>query len=197
MATDQKTESEALFEQFLFDHKLPFERVPVAATSRPDYVVGNGTGWGPILVEVKELLKDDDFKSGQFAVSRRKVGDHIRSKINESRKQVQYGAKQGIPSILLIYNALDPAFQMFGTESHDFQAAMNGDWTLWMSRETGNIVDSGYGKNRSFREDHNTSFTALGHLTDRGGKRTVRLFINEHAKVPLPAELPACFEIYQ
>src|SRR5208282_5947969 len=102
MTADPKTPSEVLFEQFLSDRGLPFERVPVADSPRPDYAVGDGTTWGPLMFEIKELREDDDFR-GQFGVSSRKVGAHIRSKISESKRQVQYGAKQGLPSILLIY----------------------------------------------------------------------------------------------
>jgi hypothetical protein len=43
--------------------------------------------------------------------------------------KVQYGAKQGIPSVLLVYNNLDP-LHLFGTEDHDFIAAMYGEYTL-------------------------------------------------------------------
>ena len=53
------------------------------------------------------------------------MGDHIRSKIAEARRQVQYGAKQGIPSVLLVYNNLDP-IHLFGTEDQDFISAMYG-----------------------------------------------------------------------
>ena len=91
---DPKTSSETLFEQFLTDHELPFETVPVAVLPRPDYTVGGGTPWGPILFEVKELTEDEDFGRGQFSVSKRKVGEHIRRKISESKKQIQYGASR-------------------------------------------------------------------------------------------------------
>ena len=59
----------------------------------------------------------------------------------------------------------------------------------------GQILDASHGRNRSLREDQNTSFTALGHLAPRYGVLTVRLFPNEHAKLPLPTVLPPCFEI--
>jgi hypothetical protein len=193
----QKTISESLFEEFLSAHSLPFAPVPVANTPRPDYAVGDGTPWGPLLFEIKELSEDDDFRRTPLNVSKRKVGEHIRSKIAGSKKQIQYGANQGIPSILLIYNALDTAFHMFGTEDHDFLAAMHGDWMLVMSTVTGQIVDAGYGRNRSFREGHNTSFTALGHLAPLRGALTVRLFPNEYAIVPLPMGVPKCFTIVQ
>jgi hypothetical protein len=195
MANDSKTLSETFFEQFLSNNGIPFEPVPVADSPRPDYTVGGGTSWGPVVFEVKELAEDDDFGQGPLRVGTRKVGDHIRAKIRESRRQIQFGAKQDIPSILLIYNALDVAFHLFGTEDHDFRAAMHGDWTASFGKVSRQILDVGYGRNRSFREDQNTSFTALGHLAPRYGVLTVRLFPNEHAKVPLPTELPPCLEI--
>ena len=147
------------------------------------------------MFEVKELREDDDFSREHFGVSSRKVGAHIRSKISESKRQVQYGAKQGVPSILLIYNVMDPSFHLFGTDDHDFTYAMHGDWAVVISRETHQILDAGHGRNRSFSADKNTSFTALGHLAPRYGVMTVRLFANKHAKVPLPLGLPPCFDI--
>lgn len=112
----RKTISETLFEQFLHDHGVPFRRIAVADTARPDYSVGEMTDWGPVYFEVKELSTDEDFGHGQFASNGRTVGDHIRSKITKSKKQLQYGAKQGILSILLIYNDLDTHRHEFGTE---------------------------------------------------------------------------------
>src|SRR5450755_4640545 len=63
-------------------------------------------------------------------------GDHVRRIIDRSKKQIQYGAAQGIPSILLIYNSLDPVFQNFGTEDHDFTAAMYGEYTILIDKNT-------------------------------------------------------------
>ena len=57
-----------------------------------------------IVFEVKELAEDSNFEVGQFTVSSRTVGNHIRKKIQKARKQIQASAKRGIPSILLIYN---------------------------------------------------------------------------------------------
>ena len=94
MPTYLKTSSETLFEQFLADHELPFETVPVADCPRPDYAVGGGIHWGPIVFEVKELTEDEAFGRGESRVITREVGKHIRRKIGESKKQIQYGAKQ-------------------------------------------------------------------------------------------------------
>lgn len=194
---DLKTQSESLFERFLSDHKVPFEPIPVAESPRPDYSVGTVTSWGPILFEVKEIAEDSDFKRGPFGISKRKAGAHIRSKIDQSKKQMHYGYNQNYPSILLLYNILDTVSHMFGTDYHDFYAAMHGDWTLTLGTETGNIIDAGHGRNRSFREGYNTSFTTLAHLAPntQTGHMRVRLFLNEYAAAPLPVDLPSCFEI--
>jgi hypothetical protein len=66
----------------------------------------------------------------------RTVGDHVRRRIERSNKQMQYGAKQGVPSVLLIYNNLDPILQMWGTEHLDFITATYGELTILLNKET-------------------------------------------------------------
>ena len=45
------------------------------------------------------------------------------------------------------------------------------------------------------QESKNTSFSAVGHLCDRGGKTTVILYENVFAKVKVPySHLPTCFD---
>jgi hypothetical protein len=188
-----QTISETLFEQFLAAQTLPFEPVPVDKARRPDYLVNMPE---PVLFEVKELTQDEQFAQGLQKLSHRTVGGHIRSKIVDSKGQVQYGKKRGIPSVLLIYNALDP-MHLFGTEDHDFRAAIHGDWTLWLSQETGEAVAAGHGANRLLQPNKNTSFSALAHMAPRGGAMTVRLFLNAHAAFPLAAKLPSCFEVVE
>jgi len=124
------------------------------------------------------------------------VGRHIRRRIRKSTKQIQFGADQGVPSILLIYNLIDPAFQYFGTEPTDFIAAMYGAYTVAIHEETGAASDWFNGKDRKFDEGQNTWFSAVGHLCDRGGKTTVTLYENVFAKVTIPYnQLPACFGV--
>jgi hypothetical protein len=192
---EPKTQSEAIFEKILTAHGLPFERVPAAKGPRPDYEVGAGTEWGPIFFEVKEITADDNFGEGEFGLSSRTVGEHIRRKITNAKKQIQYGAKRGKPSILLIYNALDAQFHLFGTEGHDFRAAMFGEMTKEICRACGAVVGVRYGYNQSLREGRNTSFSAIGHLAPLGNTFTVRLFKNLHARVSLPNSLPALFQV--
>jgi hypothetical protein len=124
------------------------------------------------------------------------MGEHVRRRIESSKKQIQYGAKQGIPSVLLIYNNIDPVFQDFGTEAMDFTAAMYGAYTIVIDKERMAATDWFNGKDRMLQENKNTSFSALGHLSDRGGTTAVTLYENVFAKVKIAyEELPACFEL--
>ena len=140
-----KTKSEGLFEGFLATNNLPFEKIEVDTTPRPDYRVS--VSGGEIIFELKELVEDENFgvikdpKFPHIKSSSRTVGDHIRRRIESSKKQIQFGARQGIPSILLVYNNIDPVFQDFGTEPMDSTAAMYGAYTILMNRETRTASD--------------------------------------------------------
>jgi hypothetical protein len=195
-----KTKSEELFEKFLADNNLTFERIKENTSPRPDYLVSVGNT--KIILELKELAKDANFgvvkdQAGPYIKSHsRTVGDHVRRRIESAKKQIQYGAKQGIASLLLIYNNLDPVFQMFGTEDIDFTAAMYGEFTILLDKATGQSSEMFSGKNQSLQERKNTSFSAVGRLCDRGGKTTVTLFENVFSKVKMPFDqLPPCFEV--
>lgn len=186
-----KTKSETAFEAFLNENNLRFERIKEASTPRPDYLV-KANGW-QLVFEVKELAEDENF--GTLKSRNRIVGDHVRSKICGAKKQIQYGAKQGLPSVLLIYNCIDPLF-MFGTEDHDFITGMYGELTVLINRETTDVHrEPYYGRNKSVSEMKNTSFSAVGRLWSCSGKLSITLFENAFAKVKLPENLPSCFEV--
>jgi len=126
----------------------------------------------------------------------RTVGDHVRRRIERSNKQMQYGAKQGVPSVLLIYNNLDPILQMWGTEHLDFITATYGELTILLNRETRQRSELFTGKNQMLQRKKNTSFSAVGHSCDRGGQTTVTLFENIFSTVKIPyEELARCFEV--
>jgi hypothetical protein len=184
-----KTTSELAFEKFLAENGLSFQRVEEQATPRPDYLVQVGDM--KVLFEVKEIAEDKHTEP--LKVHSRTVGDHIRSKIDLARRQIQYGANQGIPSVLLVYNNLDPIF-LFGTEDHDFISAMYGEHTIAIDRESMKVVDSYPGRNWSLDEKKNRSFSAVGHLYPFCGRLEVKPFANVFAKVKLPA-LPPCFKV--
>ena len=195
-----KTKSESLLEGFFATNNLPFEKIEEDTTPKPDYRVFVGDSG--IIFELKELAEDEDFgvvkdpAYPHIKSSSRTLGEHIRRRIESSKKQIQFGAKQGIPSILLIYNNIDPVFQDFGTEPMDFIAAMYGAYTILINRENRTASDWFNGKDQMLQESKNTSFSAVGHLCDRGGKTTVTLYENVFAKVKVPyGQLPACFDV--
>ena len=166
-----KTKSEALFEKFLTQNDLRFEKIEEQASRRPDYRVS--VGRLEIVFELKELSEDDNFGIAKdpahpdIGSHSRTLGDHIRRKIEASRKQIQYAVNHGIPSILVIYNNLDPAFQMFGTEDMDFTASMYGEYTILLNKETGKASDWFNGKNQLLQENCGVS-TGCSHLNRSG-----------------------------
>ena len=201
-----KTKSEELFETFLNLNNLSFQKIEevlVKGARRPDYLVE--VGKSQVMFEVKELTEDDSFKQEGIA-STCKVGEHVRRLIGSSKKQVQYGANQGIPSVLLIYNSLDSMCQEFGTSNVDFTSAMYGEITLLINKETRERTDLFNGKNDALQKSKNTSFSAVGKLTDKYWKRDdkviqelrVTLFENAFAKMDLPFdELPPCIVVHR
>jgi len=103
-----------------------------------------------------------------------------------AKKQIEFGAEQGVPAILLIYDNIDPVFQDFGTEPMDFTAAMYGAYTIIINRETRTASDWFNGKGQMLREGKKTSFSAVGHLCDRGGTTMVTPYENVFAKIKVP-----------
>ena len=173
-----KTKSETLFESFCDNHEISWESVPTGKAATPDYIISlDGHN---LFFEVKQIDEDCDFQMSQ-GVSSRTVGAHIRQKISDSKKQVQVGSKLGAPSILLVFNNLDP-MQAFGTEQHDFLAAMYGEMTVVL--KDSRLVDSYYGRNSSLRDDHNTSFSAVGHLRHSDTGPIIKLYENAFARNP-------------
>lgn len=173
------TRGEIVFEQFCTIHAIAFERVDEGHQPTPDYIIALGDGHA--VAEVKQIDKDENFTAISGS---RTIGDHVRAKINEARNQVRVSANGGKPTILLIYNNLDP-LQLFGTEQHDFVAAMYGEPTHRISVKTGQISDFFEGLNRSFRPGKNDSFSAVGLLKCTVEGPVVHLYENMHAKVPL------------
>lgn len=175
----RKTESEVLFEAFCNRHRLDWATVETGPTKTPDYRLKFGSA--TVVVEIKQIESEDGFETN--GVSSRTVGDHVRRKIAEARKQLQAVSRIGTPTILLVYNSVDP-MQLFGTETRDFVCAMYGELTVRLKE--GRLEDSFYGRNSSLRSNMNTSFSAVGHLRRCAGGSDVRIFENIYARHPLP-----------
>ena len=185
-----KNKSELIFEEFCNSNNISWDKIPEGAESTPDYriLLNNQT----IFVEIKQIDKDAAFNTAN-GVSSRTVGSHIRKKIEGSRKQVQAGSKIDAPSILLVFNNLDH-FQLFGTEEHDFISAMYGERTEVL--KAGKVSDSYHGRNASFWESKNTSFSAVGLLHQSQERTTIRLYENVFANTPLNfTSLPNYMEV--
>lgn len=184
------TAGELVFEAFCRAHMISWEKIDEGEASTPDYAIRlNGT---PVYVEIKDIVEDENFGT---PVRTRTVGAHVRAKINEAKAQVQVPAKAGAPALLLIYNALDPC-QIFGTEEHDFVHAMYGELTISVNLTTMQAGDSFFGKNKSFTDNKNTSFSAVGCIRSTKDKINVILYENAFAKNPLDySSLPECFEV--
>jgi len=189
-----KTVAEAVFEEFCNSNSIPCEKIVEGPDATPDYRVSIKGQF--VVVEVKQIDEDDNFNSNG-GVSTRTVGSHIRKKIHDTRrrKQLKSASSEGTPTILLVYNNLDP-LRLFGTEPHDFVSAMYGELTVVLNPKANKIEDSFHGRNSSFRENRNTSFSAVGRLHKTNSVPTVHLYENIFAKNPLNfSSLPKCFEV--
>lgn len=185
----KSTTSEQLFERFCEINRLVPERVPTAEGKRPDYKLLIG-GCG-VYFEIEQIESGRGINFD--GVWSRSVGWHIRKKIDDARGQAKSAASMGARFVLLVYNTVDP-MQMFGTEGHDFICAMYGDLTLELAG--GKLVDRYHGRNAKLRADANSSFSAVGHLSDVGGTPDAVLYENVHAQFRLPfAEMPSCLRV--
>lgn len=181
--------AETIFEEFCALNGISWDKIPVGEEPTPDYrVVFNGQ---TVLVEVKQIDKDDNFSS---VSSSRTVGSHIRKKIEQARKQAHSASNSTTPFILLVYNNLDD-MQLFGTEQHDFRDAMYGERTLEFDTRTNTITNSFQGRNRSLRDDKNTSFSAVGYLKKTQRGIAVLIYENIYAANQLDySKIPNCIE---
>jgi hypothetical protein len=186
------TAGELTFRRFCECYGIPCERINEGQTAAPDYKIQISSA--TIYAEIKDIEKDENFGT---PVHSRTVGAHVRSKIEEARSQLQPPARSGAPTLLLIHSALDP-FEAFGTEQHDFLAGMYGELTAQIDLRTNKIGHFYRGRNKSFGEKKNTSFSAVGGLYSRRGKPSVTLYENVFARNPLDFEsLPGCFEFHR
>lgn len=185
----QDTESEKLFAAFCEAERLEFARIPAGPGRTTDFRIS--VGGTHILIEIEQIESTKGIDP--TGVSSRTVGDHVRSKILDARKQVQAAAREGSPTILLIYNQVDEPFQSFGTEPHDFIAAMYGEHTVRIVE--GRVAESYHGRNATLR-GKNTSFSAVGHLRRTESGAEIKIYENAYAKNPLPfPSLPDCIEV--
>ena len=175
----RRTKSEQAFEAFCLQHRVACERIPEGKHPTADYSVQLGAS--TVHVEVKQIDEDSQFGVLQL----RTPGAHIRAKINDSRRQLQKSSELGFPTLLVIYNNLDP-LQLFGTERHDYLAAMHGDLTLVAETYSRKIVGPYNGRNQTLRPKQNTSISAVAHLSAGGTVYSLDVYKNPYARIPFP-----------
>ena len=193
------TKSEDLFEAFLTQEGVEFSRIGEAQNQkgehRPDYLIELRTS--QLIFEVKQLGDDVAAEPAQREEGWSSTpGEALRQLITRSKKQIQYGASLGIPSILLVFNNTDPVFQTRGTDTFDFETAMHGQLTMLIDKQADTSSEFFHGRKSELQENKNTSFSGVGHLSNRNGMITVTLWQNAFAKLPLPFDqIPPCFTV--
>ncbi|MCS3748074.1 hypothetical protein FHY18_003702 [Xanthomonas arboricola] len=184
----QRTTSEQLFETFCAHHRLDCQRIAETSSRTPDYHVWLGSTL--VAVEIKQIESDRGIDPD--GVWSRTIGWHVRQKIVEARGQLRAAASVGMPTVLLIYNTVDP-FQLFGTEQHDFFSAMYGELTVRIDTCGNAASDLFHGRNATLRENANTSFSGVGHLRATRSGAEVIIYENVFAAHPLPfGDIPDC-----
>jgi hypothetical protein len=190
----RKTRSEVIFERWLDANTLAWRPIPTGPAKTPDYSVIVAPG-EEVVFEVKQIETDRDWHDE--VVHGGEVGALVRERINRSKSQIKASSKDGKPTVLIIFNNYDP-LQLSGTEDHDFFHAMYGAYSLKIGVESRAITERFLGKGKSFQPAKNTSFSAIGRLTETGREATVTvtIFENIHAAVPINYDvLPPCFEV--
>lgn len=195
------TESERRFESFC--GAVGWRCVPVATGSMrtPDYDLFVGST--KIVTEVKEITPDlyespdPEYQDEHVTVRVRTktIGDQIRDKINSAAPQVKNRSAGIAPTLIVIYDLLDPALRG-NSEPLDFLAAMYGppQAVLAVPRPHGEIYikETKFGPGRKTTPSSNTSVSALASLwIDHDGQLSLDVYHNIFAKVPLQVRLLA------
>lgn len=195
------TESERQFEKFCAS--VQWRCVPVATgTSRtPDYDLFIGAT--RIVTEVKEVTSDPydspvpEYQDEHVTVRARTktIGDQVRDKINKAAPQVKSRSAGIFPTLVVIYDLLDPTLRG-NTEPLDFLAAMYGppQAVLAVPQQHGEVYikETKFGPGRKTTPRSNTSVSALASLwMDRDGALSLDIYHNVFAKVPLEVGLLA------
>lgn len=193
------TISEQQFELFCNNSGLVFKRLTPDGHKTPDYEII--LGGQRTIVEIKELTPNaEETQVVRDLVEKRsaswgptKVGNRIRYKIDDSKRQLERLAGSKCPGILLLYDIRPIPVQ--GISPYEILVAMYGFETvdLHVSEKIGEPVRFGkhrFGKGKKLRHDCHTFVSALGVLrkTNLEGALHLDLYHNVFADSPLPVE---------
>ena len=193
------TISEEQFERFCKSGNLPFVRLEPDGQKTPDYEVVLGEQQA--IFEIKELtpneedmqaLRDMEEKHSASWGSN-KVGNRIRYKIDDAKRQLERLAGGKFPGVVLLYDARPPLIR--GIYSYEIEVAMYGFETidLHVPDRIGEPVTFGkhrFGKGKKLRHDCHSFISAVGVLRESNPDGTLHmdLYHNIYADKPLPLD---------
>lgn len=193
------TISEQLFERFCKVGNIPFTRLSPDGEKTPDYeVVLAGQR---AVFEIKELTPNrEDMKALRDMEQKHstvwgsgKIGNRIRYKIDDAKRQLERLASGRCPGVLILYDARPGIIR--GIYPYEIEVAMYGFETidLDVSEKVGEPVRFGkhrFGKGKKLRHDSHTYISAIGVLRERSPEGTLHmdLYHNVFADNPLPIE---------
>ena len=196
---EKMTESEIKFEQFCNAHKIKFDKIDTGQSPTPDYDIFVNSQ--KIVVEVKELQANDEDKKALQDIEIQKsaiwvihrVGDKIRYKLGDAKRQLEGRAKGICPSMLVLYD--DRPFPVRGIFSYEILVAMYGWETidLHIPEKLGEPVTFGkhrFGKGKKFRKGVHTYISGLAILSESTSDLLhLDIYLNDYADKPLPYEM--------
>jgi hypothetical protein len=190
--TVKLTDSEQLFEKFLSQHAVPFNRIPVSADRTPDYLLQLNSI--QIVVEVTSLK--GGLVTSEKGVRTKTAGDAIRREVTHKRNQLKWASERKLASLLLMFDSQNPGYPWL-LEDMDFETAMYGERTLTIERESMRSGQIFNGRNRKLRQDTNTHISSLGRINYSSQKQIeVTVFPNLYADIEVGSlNWPSCFKV--
>jgi hypothetical protein len=192
------TDSELKFERFCAARDIPFKKIQAGHSTTPDYeIVVNSQ---KIVVEVKEIdLNDNDKKALQqmetktiFVWGSGPVGNRVRYKIDDAKRQLESRAMGICPSILVLYDKRPQP--VGGIFSYEILVAMYGCETIELHMPSSLEEPLKFGKHRfgngkKFRPGVHTYISGLAVLSDSTSNSfRLDVYVNDFADKPLPYE---------
>lgn len=162
----------------------------------PDYEIRIGAA--RIFVEIKELTLNKEEQLELRGIKEKvrngtatTIGDRIRKEIERARRQLKRHAKEGHPSVLLVYDARPFPFR--GISEYEIKVAMYGFEAIdiHIPANVGEPIRWGihrFGKGKKMRPDSHTYISSIGVLrpTRMADEYCIDLYNNIHAQNPLP-----------
>ena len=154
-----------------------------------------------MIFEIKELTPNEEDTRALREMEEKhsaswgmgKVGNRIRYKIDDAKRQLERLASGRYPGVVLLYDARPQIIR--GVYTYEIEVAMYGFETidLHVSDKIGEPVTFGkhrFGKGKKIRRDCHTFISAVGVLQERNSDGTLHmdLYHNVFAEKPLPLD---------